>query len=72
LAAINGDDAMQLQVPLKFLGPGKWTLRSYADNPGSADYQAVVETSRGVNAKDVVPLSLLPAGGFAGIIIKTD
>jgi alpha-glucosidase len=72
LAAINGDDAMQLQVPLKFLGPGKWTLRSFADNPGSADYQAVVETSRGLIAKDVVPLSLLPAGGFAGIIIKTD
>jgi hypothetical protein len=32
------------------------------------DYQAIVETSRSVDAKALAPLSLLPAGGFAGII----
>ena len=68
LAAMNGDEATQLQVTLKFLGKGKWTLRSFADNAASTDYQAIVETSRAVDAKAVVPLSLLPAGGFAGII----
>jgi alpha-glucosidase len=72
LAAMNGDDATQLQVPLKFLGKGKWTLRSFADNTESSDYQAVVETKRSVDAKAVVPLSLMPTGGFAGIISKTD
>jgi alpha-glucosidase len=72
LAAMNGDDATQLQVPLKFLGKGKWTLRSFADNPDSSDYQAVVETKRAVDAKAAVPLSLLPAGGCVGIISKTD
>ncbi len=72
LAAMNGDDATQLQVPLKFLGQGKWTLRSFADNPGLPDYQAIVETSRSVDAKTVVPLSFMSAGGFVGIITKAD
>jgi len=72
LAAMNGDDAMQLQAPLKFLGKGKWTLRSFADNTASSDYQAVVESTRAVDNKTVVPLSLMPAGGFAGIISKED
>jgi alpha-glucosidase len=68
LAAMNGDGAMQLQVPLKFLGKGNWTLVSFADKTDSTDYQAVVETRRAVDAKAMVLLSLLPAGGFAGII----
>jgi len=72
LAAMNGDEAAQLQVPLKFLGKGKWTLRRFSDNTGSSKYQAVVETSLGVDAKAVVSLSLLPAGGFVGILSKTD
>ena len=72
LAAMNDDDATQLQVPLKFLGKGKWTLRSFADNTGSSDYQSIVETNRCVDAKTVVPLSLMPAGGFAGIISQTN
>jgi len=72
LAAMNGDTAKQWQVPLKFLGKGKWTLRSFADNPGGSDYQAVIETNRAVDAKAEVSVSLLPAGGFAGIISQGD
>jgi len=72
LAAMNGDDAMSLQASLKFLGKGKWTLRGFADNAASSDYQAVVESSVSVDARTVVPLSLMPAGGFAGIISKED
>lgn len=72
LAAMNGDDAVQLQAPLKFLGKGTWTLRSFADNTASGDYQAVVESTLKVEANTVVPLSLMPAGGFAGIISKAD
>lgn len=70
LAAMNGDDASQLQTSLKFLGKGKWTLRSFADNTGSSDYQAIVESTRAVDANTVAPLSLMPAGGIAGIISK--
>jgi len=68
LAAMSGDAAVQLQVPLKFLGKGKWTLRAFADAPGSSDYQAVVESTLEVNSKTILPLSLAPGGGFAGII----
>jgi len=68
LAAMNGEDAVQLPVPLKFLGKGRWTLRGFADQTGSFDYQAVVESTRDVDAKSVVLLSLAPGGGFAGII----
>ena len=70
LAAMNGDDAMQLQAPLKFLAGGKWTLRSFADNTASSDYQAVVESTLEVDANTVVSLPLMPAGGFAGLIRK--
>jgi alpha-glucosidase len=70
LAAMNGDDAAQLRAPLKFLGKGKWTLRGFADKADSSDYQAVVESTRDVDADTVLPLSLIPAGGFAGIISK--
>lgn len=68
LAVMAGDDAVPLQVPLKFLGRGKWTLRSYADRPAASDYQTVVESNQDVNANSLLPLSLAPAGGFAGII----
>jgi alpha-glucosidase len=72
LAAMNGDDAMQLQAPLTFLGKGNWTLHSFADNPDSSDYQAVIESTLEVDTNTVVPLSLMPAGGFAGIISKEE
>ncbi|HEU6447393.1 MAG TPA: glycoside hydrolase family 97 protein [Verrucomicrobiae bacterium] len=70
LAAMTGNDAAQLQVPLKFLGKGKWTLRAYADDPGSTNYEAVSESTREVTAKTVLPLSLNSGGGFGGIISK--
>jgi alpha-glucosidase len=70
LAAMNGDAAATLEVPLAFLGQGQWTLRSFADQPGSSDYQAVVETTREADAKAKLSLALSPAGGFAGIITR--
>jgi alpha-glucosidase len=72
LAAMNGEEAAHLQAPLKFLDKGTWTLRSFADNTASGDYQAVVESTLKVEAKTVLPLSLMPAGGFAGIMSKAD
>jgi alpha-glucosidase len=68
LAAMTGDNAAQLQAPLKFLGKGKWTLHSFADDPGSTDAEAVVESTCEVTAKTMLPLSLVPGGGFAGTI----
>jgi alpha-glucosidase len=71
LAAMNGDDAAQLQAPLKFLGKGKWTVRSFADKTGSTDYEAVVESKSDVTAESSLTLSLLPDGGYVAIIGKT-
>ena len=70
LAAMNGERAAQLPAQLQFLGKGRWTLRSFADQPGSSDYQAVAESTRDVDANTVLPLALVPGGGFAGIISK--
>ncbi len=71
LAAMNGEDAAQLQAPLKFLGKGKWTARSFADKADGSDYMAVVESTREVNAESALPLSLAPGGGsFVAIISR--
>ncbi|HOP97805.1 MAG TPA: glycoside hydrolase family 97 protein [Verrucomicrobiota bacterium] len=72
VAAMNGDDAAQLEMPLKFLGRGRWTLRSFRDKPDGSDYAAVIEAEEDVNSKSTLSLSLAPAGGFAGILRKAD
>lgn len=71
LAAMNGDQACKLSVPLKFIGGGEWTLHSYADAP-DADVEPthVKERSRSVVAADTLELDLAPAGGFAAILSK--
>jgi alpha-glucosidase len=70
LIALNGEDAAKAEAPLKFLGKGKWTMRSFADNTDSSDYSAVVESTRDVTGETVLPLTFLPGGGFAAIISK--
>lgn len=72
LAAMNGDDAAQWPVSLSFLGKGKWQLQKFSDKADGSDYQAVVETKEDVTAKSSTVLSLAPAGGFAGILTKTE
>jgi len=32
---MKGDAGVNLEVPLKFLRHGQWTLRSFADRPGA-------------------------------------
>ena len=69
LAAMNGNAAVTLRVPLGFLGPGKWSLKSFADRPG-APPKTVVEASQSVDAATCLPLVLAPAGGFAGVLTR--
>jgi alpha-glucosidase len=71
LAAMNGDQALELSVPLSFLRGGAWTLRAFADQPDGSDAQAVIESTRAVNPDSVLRLSLAPGGGFVGIIRET-
>lgn len=71
LAAMNAEEATKLSVPLSFLGAGAWSLHGFADQPDGGDAQAVIESTHAVNSSSVVPLSLAPGGGFAGIISAT-
>jgi len=68
LAAMNGDDAATLDVPLNFLGRKNWSLRTFADQPDGTNYEAVLETQQTVDAKEILHLRLLPAGGYAEIL----
>jgi alpha-glucosidase len=71
LAAMNGDDAAALKIPLGFLGNGTWTLRAFADAPESAEQaDRVAETTRKVATSEILELQLAPAGGFAGTLSR--
>jgi alpha-glucosidase len=70
LAAMNGDAPLELRVPLAFLGPGPWTLRSFADTADSAEKpKTVAEATRHVSAAETLELRLGSAGGFAGVSV---
>jgi hypothetical protein len=47
-------------------------MHSFADDPKSSDYQTIVKSTSGVNAKTVLTLSLASGGGFAGIVSRAD
>ena len=64
LAAMNGDAATTLNVPLTFLGKKKWTLNSFADQPDGANYEAVQVNHQAVEAITTLKINLLPAGGY--------
>lgn len=70
LAAMNGDAAATLELPLKFLGKGQWTLWSFADRvDGKPD--EIVESSQPVDAATVLPVKFSAAGGFAAELTPT-
>ena len=70
LAAMNGDDAATLELPLKFLGKGKWTLRSFADRLDGKPTE-ITETVQPVDASTVLPVKLSDSGGFAAELTPT-
>ena len=72
LAAMNGVEELNLDVGLNFLGKGKWVIKSYSDNMISENYQDVAESSFFVNAEAEIEISMMPAGGFAGVIEKVE
>lgn len=71
LAAMNGNDALKLRVPLAFLGAGSWNLHSYADAPDAAvEPTHITEGSRSVTSADSIDIELAPAGGYAATLSK--
>ena len=70
VAAMNGDDAVTLDVPLDFLGAKRrdWRLREFADGDNSATPETVVETTRELGRARSFSLRLQPGGGYAAVI----
>ena len=64
VAVINGRDARDLAIALPFLGNGRWSLVSYADDPARAD--AYNRTQRIVGPQDTIRTRLRAQGGFVG------
>ena len=58
-----------VSLPLDFLGAGKWTMRSFSDDPAAtpSDAKAIACTSRTVSAGDSVDFSLVDEGGAVAI-----
>ena len=73
LGAITDENARTLDVPLFFLGKGKWMAQIYEDTPQTS-YENSPETYQyrevEVSAKDVLSLKLATSGGCAIRFIK--
>lgn len=73
LGAITDENARTLDVPLSFLGKGKWMAQIYEDTPQTS-YETSPETYQyrevEVSAKDVLNLKLATSGGCAIRFIK--
>lgn len=73
LAAMNGEDPLTLQVPLSFLGNGRWKMHSFSDMKESATApEKIQENTADVSATDTITLTLSPAGGYTAIIDPAD
>ncbi len=68
LAAMNGEEPLELAVRLDFLRSGTWSLRSFADTPDSGERPTeLAETTRVVSGGETLKLRLVTTGGFAGV-----
>ncbi len=72
IAAMNGDDALTLEVPLSCLGESTcgWHLREFADGADPDSPETVVETTRDLGDARTLTLHLAPGGGYAAVISK--
>lgn len=75
LVALNGETALRLRVPLRFLGEGAWTLRGCADVPdagaaGGPRHPVERESTCSLTASDTLVLDLPPAGGYAAVLSR--
>ncbi|HSI07959.1 MAG TPA: glycoside hydrolase family 97 protein [Rariglobus sp.] len=70
IAAMNGDEALTLDVPLAALGAkGRgWKLREFADGADPAAPETVVETTRDLGDTRTLTLRLSPSGGYAATL----
>ena len=62
VGAMTNEEQRQIQVPLDFLGSGRWQAQVWRDG---AEPTAVATETVAVTARDVVALDLAPSGGGA-------
>jgi alpha-glucosidase len=66
LGAMSGWTPRELEVPLNFLGPGRYTAEIYADASDAAAHpQHVILEKRTVRRSTTLTLRLAPGGGYA-------
>ena len=70
LAVLNGTEARQLNVPLAFLGSGKYTAALVRD--GAKPEEMRIEKDVPLSAKDAVTIDLPAGGGFVAVFTKKD
>jgi alpha-glucosidase len=66
VGAMTNEDGRTVDIPLSFLGKGKYSARLWTDG---ADSNSVDETVKTVTASDRLPLAMKAAGG--GVIVFT-
>jgi alpha-glucosidase len=66
VGSITNWDPREVEVPLSFLGSGKYAAEIYADGPNAAQQpKESVLQKRSVDAGTVLKLKLAPGGGAA-------
>lgn len=71
LAAITNWDARTLQVPLDFLGAGKYQVTLFEDGPdANTNARQINRRQTVVNGEDVLTIKMASGGGFTAIITK--
>jgi alpha-glucosidase len=63
VGAMNGRKARTLEVPLRFLGPGRYRADTYADDPQGKTAYHLAHPAEDVTAEDVLKIQMEPAGG---------
>jgi len=71
VAGITDWNARNANVPLEFLGWGRYTVTLYEDGPNAATDACDIRSRQlTVRAKDTLSVKMAPGGGFAAIIEK--
>ena len=72
VAAMNASAADTVQVPLSFLGAGRWTLHSFGDKPGTGrpSHGRGGKPSGGCHRHAADAILAAGGGGFAGILTR--
>ena len=71
LAAMNGDNRATIDVPFRFLGAGKWAIRSFSDTEKSEAEPKNVAEANSLCTKDTVLSIHLAAGGGGFVAVLT-